>query len=66
MGKENFLPFLLEDAIKAKGAEYSSGADWSVHVLRDGNLITGQNPQSSARVADLVIEALNANAAAGV
>lgn len=58
VGKDKLVPFLLETEMKAKGAEYSSGADWSVHAVADGRLITGQNPQSSARVAELVVQAL--------
>ncbi|MEW5307153.1 MAG: hypothetical protein WDW36_009566 [Sanguina aurantia] len=56
--KEKIVPFLLEDAMKAKGAIYTAAGNWKVHALRDGKLVTGQNPQSSARVAELVIEAL--------
>ena len=29
-----------------------------VSVLRDGNLVTGQNPASATRTAELVMEAL--------
>jgi len=36
------------------------GAPWSSHVVRDGNLISGQNPQSSHAVAQTLLEALNA------
>lgn len=62
VGKDKFVPFLLETEMRAKGAEYSSGADWSVHAIADGKLITGQNPQSSSRVAELIVEALKAPA----
>ncbi|MFQ3271494.1 MAG: putative intracellular protease/amidase, partial [Lentimonas sp.] len=30
-----------------------------VHAVRDGNLITGQNPASSAAISKLLIEALS-------
>ena len=33
-------------------------AAWTSNVVRDGNLITGQNPQSSEDVAKEVIKAL--------
>ncbi len=33
---------------------------WDVHAVRDGKLVTGQNPGSSAATADLIIEALKA------
>lgn len=45
------VPYLLEDELKAKGGQYSSGSDWGVHVVKDGMLITGQNPASSEEAA---------------
>lgn len=45
------VPFLVEDELKRLGGVYSKGADWSSFVLTDGNLITGQNPTSSAEAA---------------
>lgn len=51
-------PWLVEDALKEKGAIVNNAAAWSSHVVRDGNLITGQNPQSSEDVAKEVIKAL--------
>ncbi len=41
------VPYLLEDELKARGGNYSSGSDWSSYVVKDGMLITGQNPASS-------------------
>ncbi|MDE2621313.1 MAG: type 1 glutamine amidotransferase domain-containing protein, partial [Sphingomonadales bacterium] len=38
------VPFLVEDMLVAKGGTYSRGADWTPHVVRDGLLVTGQNP----------------------
>lgn len=35
-----------------------NGAAWTSPVGRDGNLITGQNPQSSEHVAKEVLRAL--------
>lgn len=52
------VPFLVEDELKAKGGVYSSGPDWASYVVRDGLLITGQNPASSAAAAALLIEQL--------
>jgi putative intracellular protease/amidase len=45
------VPFLVEDELKRLGGLYSKGPDWSSFVLIDGNLITGQNPASSAEAA---------------
>jgi putative intracellular protease/amidase len=47
MGLTHVVPFLVEDELKAKGGHFSKGADWAVHVVTDGLLITGQNPASS-------------------
>jgi putative intracellular protease/amidase len=50
------VPFLLEDELKAKGANYSKADDWHPYAITDGNLITGQNPASSGSVAKAVLE----------
>ena len=52
----NVVPFLVEDELKAHGGNYSKGPDWEPYVLRDGLLITGQNPASSAQAADTLVE----------
>lgn len=52
------VPFLLEDELTKLGANYSKGTDWSVHVKKDGLLITGQNPASSEEVAKLLLQML--------
>ncbi|WP_334191037.1 type 1 glutamine amidotransferase domain-containing protein [Noviherbaspirillum sp.] len=54
----NIVPFLVEDVLKQNGGQYSKGADWSEHVVEDGNLITGQNPASSEAAARAVLERL--------
>ncbi|CCA92552.1 type 1 glutamine amidotransferase domain-containing protein [Novosphingobium sp. PP1Y] len=54
------VPFLVEDELKAKGGQFSSGPDWHSHVVRDGLLITGQNPASSAATAEALTQALQA------
>ena len=53
-------PWWVESALREAGATIDSAAPWSDHVVVDGNLISGQNPQSSASVARRVIEALAA------
>ena len=52
------VPFLLEDELKAKGANYSKADDWHPYAVTDGNLITGQNPASSDPVAKAVLESV--------
>jgi len=58
VGLTNVVPFLLEDELKRLGGRYSRGPDWQVNVAVDENLITGQNPASSAATAEAVVEAL--------
>ncbi len=48
---DTIVPFLLEDELKNKGGMYSKKEDWASYVVKDGLLITGQNPASSAEVA---------------
>lgn len=56
------VPFLLEDELKKRGARYDSALlPMTSHVVRDGNLITGQNPASSERVAQEFLEGLQRN-----
>lgn len=50
-GLTEVVPFLIEDMLKARGGLYEKGADWSNYVVRDGTLVTGQNPASSAAAA---------------
>ncbi|MFK4106852.1 type 1 glutamine amidotransferase domain-containing protein [Streptomyces sp. NPDC019531] len=51
-------PFFVEDRLRDKGAVVQTGAAWSNTVVVDGNLITGQNPQSSTGTAEAVLKAL--------
>lgn len=51
----DILPFLVEDMLKAHGGTYEKGADWAGFVLRDGKLVTGQNPASSAPAAQKIL-----------
>ena len=52
------VPFLVEDELKAKGGLFSKGGDFESYVVEDGLLITGQNPQSSAAAASLLLKRL--------
>ncbi|OQR30390.1 glutamine amidotransferase [Pseudomonas sp. Bc-h] len=52
------VPFLLETALRAEGAEYSSADVWQEKVVVDGRLMTGQNPASGGALAKVIVEAL--------
>ncbi|KAB1990242.1 type 1 glutamine amidotransferase domain-containing protein [Streptomyces triticiradicis] len=51
-------PFFLESLLRERGATVETGAPWSNTVVVDGNLITGQNPQSSTATAEATLKAL--------
>lgn len=53
-----YLPFLLESKLRELGAIFVAAPDWSTHYEVDGNLITGQNPQSTLAVVEAIIEIL--------
>lgn len=57
-GMEDKVPFILEDRLRELGAEYASGPDSKPFALRDGRLVTGQNPASSSEVARLALSAI--------
>ncbi|MBD1581992.1 type 1 glutamine amidotransferase domain-containing protein [Pseudoalteromonas sp. S16_S37] len=50
--------FLLEDKLKERGAQFTQAGLMLNHVQIDGNLITGQNPFSTADTATEVVRAL--------
>jgi len=54
------MPFLLEDVIKERGGLYTKASElWGTHVLVDGQLVTGQNPGSSAELSQAIHKALS-------
>lgn len=55
---DKHLPFLLETELTNKGAVFTAKENWSDHIEIDGNLITGQNPQSSKSIAKAIIDKL--------
>ncbi len=52
------VPFLLEEELKSKGGIYSKKEDWASYVVKDGMLITGQNPASSEEAAKELLKLL--------
>jgi len=54
----NVVPFLLEDKLKERGGIYSCSSKFTVHVVHDGRLITGQNPQSAKKVGKEILKEL--------
>ena len=58
VGLTQVVPFLVEDELISLGAVFSKVKDWGVHTVRDGQLITGQNPASSTEAAQALVAAL--------
>lgn len=53
------VPFLLQDQLEKQGAMFQSAmVPFTSHVVRDGNLVTGQNPGSSKAIAEAILGAL--------
>jgi len=61
VGRDQAVPFNLEEELTKRGAHYEKA--WfamSAHVVEDGPLITGQNPTSAEGVGKAVINRLKA------
>lgn len=52
------VPFLVENMLKEKGGIYSKAGDFEPYAMEDGLLITGQNPASSEKVAEILLNQL--------
>ena len=58
--KKQKLPFYVADALSSSGAKLQKAqALWAPHVVRDRELITGQNPASDHALADTLLKVLN-------
>lgn len=55
------IPFLLEEKLARTAGKYSKVAPWAVHVIEDGQLISGQNPASAGPVGQAIIGQLKNN-----
>ena len=59
VGLTEVVPFLLEDELKNKGGIYSKKEDWAPYIVKEGLLITGQNPASSEPAAKELLNKLS-------
>ena len=56
---DKVVPFLTETELGARGGTYSKHEDpWQPFVVADDRLITGQNPASTAQLAEKVLARL--------
>ncbi|MCZ8319727.1 MAG: type 1 glutamine amidotransferase domain-containing protein [Silanimonas sp.] len=60
LGLEKVVPFMLETRLRELGGRFEGSDNWQAFAIRDGQLITGQNPQSSHLVAQELLKALAA------
>ncbi|MCG8393141.1 MAG: type 1 glutamine amidotransferase domain-containing protein [Pseudomonadales bacterium] len=58
VGLDDVMPFLLATRLEELGARLDLAEKFTAHVITDGRLVTGQNPQSSEAVAQAVVETL--------
>lgn len=58
VGLSKEVPFLVESTLIALGGRYSRGPLWKPYAVRDGRLVTGQNPASSQQTAEETLAAL--------
>jgi len=61
VGLASVVPFALQTSLSQRSRKYESGPDWQPFAIRDGQLVTGQNPASSVLVAREVLAALGAS-----
>lgn len=60
VGPAGVVPFLLASRLSERGADHQAADDWSVQVVVDGRLVTGQNPQSATAVGEALRDLLTA------
>ncbi len=53
-----YMPFMLEDKLKERGAIFEGASAWSEKVVVDGRLVTGQNPASAGELGQKIVELL--------
>jgi putative intracellular protease/amidase len=59
VGLDHVVPFLLETRLRELGGLYECAAAFEPHAVRDGFLMTGQNPMSSELVGEMILAALD-------
>lgn len=57
-------PVLLEDALKAAGANFAEGAPMLPHVVSEARVVTGQNPFSTSLAVEAMLRAMGREPAA--
>lgn len=60
-GFKDVVPYMLETELKNMGALFENSEMFHSHAVRDGNLVTGQNPMSVHQFSNLLLEALRSS-----
>ena len=55
---KTIFPFLLQDKLAAQGARFNEGAMYLENISHDKNLVTGQNPWSTWKLAESMVTQL--------
>ncbi len=58
VGRTDVVPFLLQDKLVGRGARHTGTAAFTEHAVADRRLVTGQNPASAVKVAELALAEL--------
>ncbi|GAB3238127.1 type 1 glutamine amidotransferase domain-containing protein [Glycomyces halotolerans] len=59
MELDDTVPFLLQSRLEERGAQWEGGEKFSEYTVADGRLVTGQNPASAGKTAQLVVDRLS-------
>lgn len=57
-GSQNIVPFMLQSKLQERGGIFDGAKPWSDHVVVDGRLVTGQNPQSALSLGKKLVETI--------
>lgn len=58
VGLTDQVPYLLESRLRELGGNFVGKDDWASFAVTDGQLVTGQNPQSAEEVGKQLVAAL--------
>lgn len=58
VGLTHVVPYLLESRLRELGARFEAAPNFQPKAVRDGRLVTGQNPRSAGPVAEALLAAL--------
>lgn len=59
VGLAKTVPFLLQTEFEKAGAKVMTAEDFTENAIRDGRLVTGQNPASAKKSAELLVQAVS-------